>query len=269
MRVIALLTTRNESRFIEHCIRHLNDNGVEVYVLDHASDDGTPELARRNLGHGVVAVENVPYHGYFSLREQLRRKEALCATLTADWFMHVDADEIHVARPSALTLAQAYARAEGEGYNAINFIEYTFVPVREHPDHDHQRFQETMRWYYPFLPAFPHRVNAWKASPAVELEWSGGHDVRFDGRNLYPVSFVMRHYIFLGPAHAREKYARRRYAPGELAHGWHGGARGWRHRFERANLCLPSAAELQEFVADDLLDVTNLRTRHAFITPLT
>ncbi len=263
MHVIAVLATYNEARFIDTCIRHLNDNGVEVYLMDNESTDGTPDMARCYLGHGVIGIETLPRSGHFALREQLARKEELYATLNADWFMHVDADEIHVARPSHLTLNMAFAAAEKEGYNAVNFIEYAFVPVQEHPDHDHPRFTETMRWYYPYLPAFPHRLNAWKKTDnPVELNWSGGHVVRFAGLKMYPNSFVMRHYIFLGQEHARQKYEGKRYVSDELVDGWFGGAKGWRNRFTTDALQFPSKNELREYISDDLLDASEPRTEH-------
>lgn len=269
MRVIAVLATYNEARFIDTCIQHLNANGVEVYLMDNESTDGTPEMARHYLGHGIVGIETLPRSGHFALREQLKRKEELYMTLDADWFMHVDADEIHVARPGKLTLNEAFSVAQGEGYNAVNFMEYTFVPVHEHPDHDNPQFLETMRWYYPFLPEFPHRLNAWKkTSHPVELAWSGGHVVRFAGLNMYPHSFVMRHYIFLGPEHAREKYEGKRYVPDELNNGWFGGEKGWRNRFITNALQFPSKNQLREYINDDLLDAGEPRTEHFLHTQM-
>ena len=44
-------------------------------------------------------------------------------------------------------------RGRREGYNAVDFLEFTFVPTREHPDHDHPRYQETMRGTTPFSRA--------------------------------------------------------------------------------------------------------------------
>jgi glycosyltransferase involved in cell wall biosynthesis len=263
MRVIAVLATYNEASYLDACVSHLNANGVEVYLLDNESTDGTPDLARRYLGHGVIDIDTFPRAGHFALREQLRRKEELYATLKADWFMHVDADEIHVARPMEMTLAEAYAKVEAEGYNAVNFMEYTFIPVREHPDHEPAHFRETMRWYYPFLPSFPHRLNAWKKTDArAELEWSGGHVVRFPGLKMWPTSFVMRHYLFMSTEHARRKYEGKRYAPDELRDGWFGGESAWRNRFTTRTLQFPSKNELREFVNDNLLDASNPRTAH-------
>ena len=102
-------------------------------------------------------------------------------------------------------------------------MEFSFVPTRESPVHDHADFLQTMRWYYPFLPSPPNRLNAWKQQDArVELAWSGGHQVRFPRLRMYPKSFPMRHYLFLSLAHAAEKYIGRSYDPGEVATGWTG-----------------------------------------------
>ena len=101
-------------------------------------------------------------------------------------------------------------------------MEYTFVPTRERPEHEHEAFQETMRWYYPFLPRYPHRLNLWRRQPGpVDLVSSGGHCVRFPGVRMYPLAFPMRHYLFLSRRHAVEKYVERGYDPRELARGWH------------------------------------------------
>jgi hypothetical protein len=213
-----------------------------VYVLDNDSTDGTAEIVREYLRHGVLAIERLPRHGVFSLTAQLRRKEQLAASLDADWFMHVDADEVHHT-VDGLTLPESFARSERDGFNAVNFVEYTFVPTREHPDHDHPRFRETMRWYYPFVPAYPHRLNAWKrqAGP-VDLVRSGGHVVSFEGLRMDPAPRCMRHYLFLSRAHAVRKYQSIVFDPAECAAGWH----GWRASADLSRLTLPSARDLLE-----------------------
>ena len=129
--------------------------------------------------------------------------------LDGDWFMHVDADEIRLPPPGAATIAEALTAVEAAGFNAVNFLEFTFVPTIEHPEHDHPEFQETMRWYYPFLPSFPHRLNLWKRQPErVQLVPAGGHRVAFTGLRRFPTSFPMRHYLYLSREHAIEKIYR-------------------------------------------------------------
>jgi hypothetical protein len=174
--------------------------------------------------------------------------------------MHVDPDEIRLPPASAPSLAQAFAQVEQEGYNAVNFQEFAFVPTREAPDHDHPEFLKTMRWYYPFgSSATPSRLNAWRRQPRrVELAWSAGHRVGFPGLRMYPTSFAMRHYLFLSVAHAIRKYVDKSYDPSEVAAGWHRARAGLRSEVIK----LPAQAELRPYLSDALLDASNPRTRH-------
>ncbi|MCL6432198.1 MAG: glycosyltransferase family 92 protein, partial [Anaerolineae bacterium] len=221
LRVVALLQVYNGERFITACLEHLISQGVQVHLTDNCSTDRTVELAERYLGRGLIGIDTLPRGGTFSLRPQLEHKERLAEMLDADWFMHVDVDEFRVPVRSGCTLAEAFREVENEGYNAVNFMEFTFIPTRESPDHDHPYFQETMRWYYPFQPFYPHRLNAWKRQPCrVELAWSAGHEVRFPGLRMYPQSFPMRHYLFLSLRHAVEKFVATKYDPQEVASGW-------------------------------------------------
>lgn len=264
MRVVAVLATYNEERFIAGCLEHLIGQGVEVYLVDNSSTDTTLEIAERYLGRGLIEIEELPRAGVFDLSAQLERKEQIFATLDADWFMHLDADEVRLPPRSNRTLAQAFAEVEREGYNAVNFLEFAFVPTLEDPDHDHPNFWKTMRWYYPFLPWFPHRLNAWKRQPdGEELVWSAGHRVRFPGLRMYPESFKMRHYLFLSMPHALEKYVGTRFAAAELRKGWH----RRRAALTSENIRLPSQTELRQYASDDQLDPSDPWTRHAWIAP--
>jgi len=255
---VAILAAYNEERYIGGCLKHLIEQDVEVYLIDNCSTDRTVEIAERYLGRGLVDIETFPRaEGVYKWRPILERKEQLATVLEADWFMHVDADEIRLPPRSDRTLAQAFAEAEAQGYNAVNFLEFTFVPTREAPDHDHPHFQQTMRWYYPFLPFFPHRLNAWKRQPE-RVDLAGGHRVRFPGLRMYPESFKMRHYLFLDVAHAVRKYAGRSYDAAEVRKGWH----GWRAKLVPEKIELPSRKELRLYMSDDMLDPSDPWTQH-------
>ena len=260
MRIVAILATYNEERFIADCMEHLFKQGVEVYLIDNCSVDRTIEIAERYLGRGLIDIETFPRtEGVYRWRSILERKEQIAATLEADWFMHADADEIRLPPSSTHTLAQAFAEVEAQGYNAVNFLEFTFIPTREAPDHDHPRFQQTMRWYYPFLRRFPQQLKAWKRQPErVELARSGGHRVRFPGLSMYPESFKMRHYLFLSVPHALRKYVGKSYDAAEVQSGWH----GWRAGMIPEKIELPSQEDLRLYTSDDQLDPSNPRTRH-------
>ncbi|MDY6882075.1 MAG: glycosyltransferase family 2 protein [Thermodesulfobacteriota bacterium] len=259
MRVIALLATYNEERFIANCLEHLIGQGIDVYLIDNQSTDRTIPIAKSYLGKGLLDVDTFNRSGVFSLWDQLKRKEMLAASLDADWFMHVDADEIRLPPHSGTTLIQAFAEVDAQGYNAVNFLEYTFIPTREEPDHDHSDYLKTMRWYYPFLPGFPHRVNAWKRQPTkVDLVSSGGHRVYFPERRMYWKSFPMKHYLYLSKAQANEKYVQKEYDPKEVAAGFH----KKRIRIKPEHIQFPSESELRTYYSDDELDFSKPRTVH-------
>jgi hypothetical protein len=189
----------------------------------------------------------------------LRREEQLAASLSGDWFMHVDADEIHASPRAGQTLADAFAEVEANGFNAVNFQEYTFTATREQPDHDRHDYLQTMRWYYPFRPFFPHRLNAWKRQPGlVNLNSLGGHVVAFPGLRMNPEPFIMRHYFVLSVDHVCRKFVEKRYAPEEVQRGWHRA----RATLRPEMISLPTEAELVRYLSDDQLDASNPRTQH-------
>jgi hypothetical protein len=253
VRVVALLAAHDEERFVGGCIEHLAAHGVETYLIDNESTDATVAIAGSYEGRGLVGIETFPRAGSYPWLGLLARKAELAATLDADWFLHVDADEIRLPPRGGVTLAEALGEADREGCNAVNFLELAFVPTREHPEHDHPRYLETMRWYYPYLPRLPDRLNAWKRQEApVDLVSSGGHVVGFPGLRAYPVPFPMRHYLFLSVEHAIRKYVEREFDPAEVEAGLH----RRRAALRREDIALQPEAELRRYVSDDQLDTS-------------
>jgi hypothetical protein len=256
---VAILQAYNEQRFIGNCLDHLAAQGISVYLVDNESTDETVALAERRLSGNLIGIESLPREGTHSQRLQLARKEELAQSLDADWFLHVDADEFRVSPKPRHSLAQAIAEVDEAGFNALNFLEFTFMPTREAPDHDHADFLQTLRSYYPFLPGFPHRLTAWKRQDGpVDLSKSGGHRVSFTGLRMAPTSMYSRHYLCLSAAHAARKFKPGGYARDEVAAGWF----GWRDRVDPSMIRLPRECDLRHYIADDLLDPSNPRKRH-------
>lgn len=259
MRVLAIIATYNEARVLATSLDNFVRQGVGFYVIDNDSTDSTVAIAERYGGSGLVGIERFPRTGVYEWRRILERKEELALTLEADWFIHADADEIRLPPGPGETLAAALERADRLGFNAANFFEFTFTPTRESPAHEHPRFQETMKHYYPFAPFFPSRLNAWKKGPErVDLASSGGHVVCFSGLRMSPELFKMKHYLYLSVPHAIEKYIERKYAAHEVERGWH----GWRPKISAEAIGLPFESELRLYTSDDALDYLNPRTRH-------
>ncbi len=255
-----MLQAYNEQRFIGDCLDHLAEQGISVYLVDNESTDETVAIAERRLGRNLIGIETLPRDGHFALRSQLVRKEQLAESLEADWFIHQDTDEFRVSPDRGRSLAQSIAELDEAGFNAINFLEFVFLPTREAPDHDHPDYMRTMRSYYPVLPRFPHRLNAWKRQDGpIELSHSGGHTVRFPDLRIAPQSLYSRHYLFLSAPDVARKFGPQRYAPDEIERGWH----KWRATQSPATVTLPSERDMRTYVADHLLDPSDPRKHPA------
>ncbi len=221
MKVLAIICIRNEALHVHRCLGDLIAEGVDVVLIDNESNDQSVEIARRFLGNGLIAIESLPWTGFFSLSDQLARKRDILGRMPHDWFIHADADEwLHTPDPS-VSLLQGIARADEAGYNCINFREFVFIPMPGE-DFRHAEHRRFMRTYYFFEPSYPRLMRAWKREAELDNSAAGGHLLQGKDIRVSPHDFYLRHYIMLSEEHGREKYLRRRFAPTDLAKGWHG-----------------------------------------------
>ncbi len=220
MRAAAVVAVRNAEVHIARCISDLVADGLDVVLIDNDSTDGTATLAKRYLGHGLVAIERVPWTGTFSITTLLEAKKALVAKLPHDWVLHVDDDEWLRPPWPGFQLIDALARVEAAGFNCINFEEMTFVAW---PEEDYVRsdYAKHMTTYYFFEPSKPRLMRAWRRSLGVDSVATGGHLLTHPKLNLFPENFVLRHYLGLSPEYVFRKYQQRTFDPAELARGWH------------------------------------------------
>jgi glycosyltransferase involved in cell wall biosynthesis len=226
--VVAIVAAYNEADIIEASVRDLIDHGISVYLLDDGSTDGTAQVVEPYVGRGVVGIEQLrPAHaagpGEFALKAIVRRKAQLATELDAHWFINHDADEFRESPWVNVPLMDAIRRVDGLGYNAIDFASFDFQPTDDR-DHGGEDVRTAFPFYSEAAPYDRVQIRCWKKTACVELESSGGHDTRFDGRKVFPVRFVLRHYPIRGQAHGERKvFAERqpRYAQQEQALGWH------------------------------------------------
>jgi hypothetical protein len=229
LRVTAIIAAYNEEDVVGQVVEDLVDQGISVYLIDDGSSDGTIAAVEAYRDRGVVGIERRQRgdggsEGSFSLEAILSRKEAVAARIDSDWFINHDADEFRESPWGGVTLADGIRRVDALGYNAIDFEVLNFPPT-----HGHFRRGDDPR------ASFTHyeggglfdklQVRCWKRTGAnVDLVSSGGHEARFEGRRIFPLRFLLRHYPVRSQAHGERKVfleRRPRFAPVERERGWH------------------------------------------------
>ncbi len=263
IRIVALLTCRNESLYLERCLSHLYEQGIETCFIDNDSTDASLEIAESYKDKGVFRIERQPYRGYFNLVEQLELKQKLIQEIDANWFIHHDADEIREAPTPFKTLYEGIIDADIKGYNAINFDEFIFLPTTEDENFENSDYYNEMSYYYFFEPSRNRRINSFKKlSIPFDIVSSGGHEVKFEGIKIYPVNFILRHYIVLGKKHAINKFTKERiYSSSEIKdRGWHGS----RATFTASKLCFPNKENLKNIKSGEW-DKSEAWEKHTFL----
>jgi SAM-dependent methyltransferase len=226
-RVVALMPTFNEADLLEHSIRALGADGVGVYVIDNWSTDETQSIVNRLAGQGVVGAERFPPGGparYSEWNSVLLRMEELSASLDADWFIHVDADERLRSPWPDLALRDAIYFVDQCGFNCIDHTVLTFHPVDDTPEHGDP--EQTLRFFqFGQQPGHFLQRKAWKnVGMRPEHAESGGHDVVSQGQRVYPYRFLLKHYPVQSQAHGERNILLERISrlcPEQSERGWH------------------------------------------------
>jgi hypothetical protein len=232
MKIIAIISAHNEGDIIYHVIGDLIRQGIFVYLIDHCSTDDTIFEAGKWLGKGLIHIERFPGDcGYSDINRTmyvwtdiLKRKEELAMALGADWYIHHDADEFREAPFPSMSLAAGIRLADILGFNAIDFSLLNFRPTNNDfkRGDDVRKFLNYFEWGEDYNSL---QIKAWKnTGKPVDLETHAGHSVLFEGRRIFPLKFILRHYPVRSQMHGEEKVLgnrKNRFLDEERRKGWH------------------------------------------------
>lgn len=265
MNLVAIMIVRNEEATLPRCLEHLAEQGLTAAVVDNASTDRTREILASFAPRVVIRVDDAPFDGIFRWEELLRRAHAMQEEIAADWFHLNSPDEIFNSNRRGERLADAIRRIDAEGYNAVNYEEFVFIPTDEATNGEGKAFDRLLRHYYFYARSARDQMRSWKKSAGISNVSNGGH--RLSGANLriYPENLPLRHYIALSADHFRRKYRHRKYPKEELARGWHGD----RVRIDTEHVRMPDASLLKYFASDDpsMLDRSETWRQHFWESP--
>jgi hypothetical protein len=227
--VIAIVAAYNEADIIGQVVGYLIAQGIQVYFLDDGSTDGTVAAIEPYVGRGVLCIERLTGAAdnaaprSFAWERILLRKTELARQLDADWFVHHDADEFREAPWAHASLLEGIRRVDALGFNAIDFSSLDFWPIDDtfQPGDD---VRAAFPFYSEHAPYDHLQIRCWKKTDDIDLASSGGHEACFDGRRVFPLRFILRHYPIRGQRHGERKiFAERqkRFLDEERARGWH------------------------------------------------
>jgi hypothetical protein len=208
-RVVALIDAYNEEDVIASTLEHLIGQGVEVHLVDNWSTDGTVAIAEKYVGRGVRTITRFPDSGpsgTYDWYDQLQHAEVMAQQSDASWILRIDADEIRESPWPGISLRGALYQVDRAGFNAIDHTVLDFHPTGE-LSVDGMPVQDRMRYFeFGTRPGHFSQIRGWKRQPGpVELAWSGGHEVRFPERRVFPFKFLLRHYPIRSQEHGERK----------------------------------------------------------------
>ncbi len=254
-KVTAVVAIRNGSFYFPRLCKHARDNGILLAVIDNDSEDNLQDLIVEN-SDVVIKSERLKYDGYFDLVKQLEAKERMIQTLTTDWVIHLDVDELLFSDTHKEPLVDALLRVQNAGFNAINFDEFVFLPI-ERIKRFHSENYDTMNWYYFFEPRQNRLVRAFRKNLRTQIT-SGGHNVEGEVK-LYPNNMIMRHYMFENRKHAKKKYRFRQYSIQDIENKFHGN----RTPLQNNKLAFPTKKSLKRSALSDWsLDKSDPKKNH-------
>ncbi len=174
-RVVAILAIRNERPYLANCLDYLIADGLDYFIIDNESDDGTAELLRepRFAAH-LVGYQSHAFRGAFDLEGLMAAIDAAIPEIDADWVLHQSPDEMMHSYNPGERLVDAIARIDTAGYDVIDFNEFVFLPI----DHDYlvdHKGAQPLRWYYFHKQGHGRLMRARRQ--LLQLSWmqSGGH----------------------------------------------------------------------------------------------
>ncbi len=230
--VSAIISAFNEGDIIYNVVKDLVDQDIDVYFIDNNSTDNTVDEVKKLLDKGVVHIERFPEDcGYdipsdkYVWRYLLKRKEEISNELGKGWYIHADADEFRESPWKGLNLRQGIEKVETEGFNAINFKIYDFKPT-DNSFENGKDVRDFIKYYSEDIHPYNNfQVKAWKNfGQEINLWESGGHNIQFLGRKVFPLPFILRHYSVRSQHHGIKKIfneRKKRYDQTERDAQWH------------------------------------------------
>ena len=226
-KVLAIIHCYNEVDVIEKTINYLLEQEIDLYMVDNWSTDGSYEkiVKMAKLYPERIFCERFPEGGktdYYDWYHQMERSEQIACMTEYNWYMHYDADEIHISPWKGLNLREAIYKVEQLGYNTIDNTVIDFKLTEKNSDRN--IFAEDT--YFCFGDRIDHFMQrkTWKKSESVDLKSTGGHIAKISNNKTSVLNFLNKHYPLRSLEQAEKKIfveRKPRFEKEQKERGWH------------------------------------------------
>lgn len=226
-KVLAIMHVYNEVDILEQTIQYLLGQGIDVYIVDNWSSDGSFEIASKlkNEYPDRLYLERFPLEGYkeshkYEWYKQLTRTEEISKQTEYDWYIHYDVDEIRVSPWKNVTLKDAFCYIDSLGYNCV---ENTVIDFRL-TDMDEEIFNKNA-FFEMRVSIYTEQLKSWKKDDLIDLKESAGHKVHMANPRVFPLKILNKHFPMRSVRQASKKIFQERqkdYSQEEKKEkGWH------------------------------------------------
>lgn len=228
-RPLLIITTYNDHDIIEAIVRRNSSMGFDQVLIDNWSDDGTWDILLKLKEElpSIVELMRYPFEGPspdYQWKAMLELKSEIALRYPNRWILHQDSDEITISPFYGVDIQTVLEAIYNAGYNCISLRMLDFSAVD-----DNFKIGDPVTYfsYYRFstIPSYSVQNKIWfQTDEKVNLSESGGHDVKFSKKKIYPLRLPRFHYSIRSTAHAKNKLSPKRMARADNERktlGWH------------------------------------------------
>lgn len=174
MRILACGVVWNEIDVLPYLLEYFKTQGIDVFIFDNFSDDGTWECL---LDNGIEC-ERISSNGSFDLVRFIKKREEKWKEAKPDWCIFLDADEFPLTFQFAC-LKEFIEDRDRMGFNVIKQTRINFRPTGTE-DFSKGDPRKVYRYYFikfPLGKGHPMCERIFKYSDEINLVSHGGHFV--------------------------------------------------------------------------------------------
>lgn len=158
MKIVAVMSMRNEVDIVESWIRYYTRMVDHVIITDNLSIDGSGDLVKKLIAEGLpVSLEVDNRLGHLQSERMQKMVSRAIIEFEADWVLLLDADEFLIP-PTGKTLYDVFDKLKDD--RPLNVAWKTYVPSDSDPDEpnvlkrvSHRLESEVRQFYKMMIPA--------------------------------------------------------------------------------------------------------------------